>query len=65
MPGSWRSNLAPIRASATDVIINLTAGMGGDFELGETDPKLAGPNTKHRPASGTNPSQRAQNIRNK
>ncbi|MEJ0045092.1 MAG: 3-keto-5-aminohexanoate cleavage protein [Rhodospirillales bacterium] len=34
-----------IRASNTDVIINLTAGMGGDFELGETDPILAGPNT--------------------
>jgi uncharacterized protein (DUF849 family) len=34
-----------IRASNTDVIINLTAGMGGDFELGAEDPKLAGPAT--------------------
>ncbi len=34
-----------IRASDTDVIINLTAGMGGDFELGAADPKIAGPNT--------------------
>ncbi len=34
-----------IRASNTDVIINLTAGMGGDFELGAEDPKVAGPAT--------------------
>jgi len=27
-----------IRASGTDVIINLAAGMGGDFDLGDTDP---------------------------
>jgi uncharacterized protein (DUF849 family) len=35
-----------VRASGTDVIINLTAGMGGDFELGPDErPYLAGPNT--------------------
>jgi uncharacterized protein (DUF849 family) len=44
-PALYAEVVERIRASATDVIINLTAGMGGDFELGETDPKLAGPNT--------------------
>jgi uncharacterized protein (DUF849 family) len=35
-----------VRASGTDVIINLTAGMGGDFELGPDErPYQAGPNT--------------------
>ena len=35
-----------IRASDTDVVINLTAGMGGDFELGgDADPAQAGRNT--------------------
>ncbi len=41
----YREVVERIRASDTDVIINLTAGMGGDFELGEADPKIAGPNT--------------------
>ena len=41
----YREVVERIRASNTDVIINLTAGMGGDFELGETDLKIAGPAT--------------------
>jgi uncharacterized protein (DUF849 family) len=41
----YREVVERIRASNTDVIINLTAGMGGDFELGEDDPKIAGPST--------------------
>jgi uncharacterized protein (DUF849 family) len=41
----YRQVVEMIRASDVDVIINLTAGMGGDFELGATDPKIAGPNT--------------------
>jgi uncharacterized protein (DUF849 family) len=44
-PDLYAEVVERIRASTTDVIINLTAGMGGDFELGEHDPKLAGPNT--------------------
>jgi uncharacterized protein (DUF849 family) len=44
-PGLYRQVVDLIRASGTDVIINLTGGMGGDFELGDTDPKIAGPNT--------------------
>ena len=44
-PRLYREVVERIRASSVDVIINLTAGMGGDFELGEKDPKIAGPNT--------------------
>ncbi len=44
-PALYREVVERIRESGTDVIINLTAGMGGDFELGEQDPKIAGPNT--------------------
>jgi uncharacterized protein (DUF849 family) len=41
----YRQTVELIRESGVDVIINLTAGMGGDFELGDGDPKMAGPNT--------------------
>jgi uncharacterized protein (DUF849 family) len=42
----YREVVERIRASDTDVVINLTAGMGGDFELGsDADPSRAGPNT--------------------
>jgi uncharacterized protein (DUF849 family) len=34
-----------LRASNVDMIINLTAGMGGDFEVGDPDPLKHGPNT--------------------
>jgi uncharacterized protein (DUF849 family) len=44
-PDLYAEVVERIRASETDVIINLTAGMGGDFELGDPDPKIAGPNT--------------------
>lgn len=44
-PALYREVVERIRGSNTDVIINLTAGMGGDFELGVRDPKIAGPNT--------------------
>jgi uncharacterized protein (DUF849 family) len=44
-PALYAEVVERIRASDTDVIINLTAGMGGDFELGNGDPKIAGPNT--------------------
>ena len=34
-----------IRDSGVDMIINLTAGMGGDWVPGEKDPSLPGPGT--------------------
>jgi uncharacterized protein (DUF849 family) len=34
-----------IRSSDTDVVINLTSGMGGDFEVQEDQPTKAGPGT--------------------
>jgi uncharacterized protein (DUF849 family) len=44
--GLYAEVVERIRASDTDVIINLTAGMGGDFELGPDErPYLAGPAT--------------------
>ena len=41
----YREVVERVRSRNVDVILNLTAGMGGDFELGEQDPKIAGPNT--------------------
>lgn len=41
----YREVVELIRASDTDVIINLTAGMGGDFFPGEDDPATGGPGT--------------------
>jgi uncharacterized protein (DUF849 family) len=34
-----------VRASGTDVIVNLTAGMGGDFYPSEENPAMGGPGT--------------------
>ena len=34
-----------VRASGTDVVINLTAGMGGDWVPSDADPALPGPGT--------------------
>ena len=44
-PQLYREVVDRIRSSGTDVIINLTAGMGGDFEVGDPDPLKHGPNT--------------------
>src|SRR5262245_44748886 len=44
-PRLYREVVERIRSSGTDVIINLTAGMGGDLEIGRDDPKIPGPNT--------------------
>jgi uncharacterized protein (DUF849 family) len=44
-PKLYREVVERVRASNVDIIVNLTAGMGGDFELGDKDPKVAGPNT--------------------
>ena len=46
-PALYADVVERIRASNTDVIINLTAGMGGDFELGEDRSKTCRP--EHRP----------------
>jgi uncharacterized protein (DUF849 family) len=45
-PKLYREVVERIRASNVDIILNLTAGMGGDFEVGdESDPTKYGPNT--------------------
>ena len=44
-PALYREVVERIRASATDVVINLTAGMGGDYEVGGDDPIVPGPGT--------------------
>jgi uncharacterized protein (DUF849 family) len=41
----YREVVERVRSRNVDIILNLTAGMGGDFELGDRDPKIAGPNT--------------------
>ncbi len=42
-PALFRETVDLIRASDTDVIINLTAGMGGDWVPSDEDPALPGP----------------------
>jgi uncharacterized protein (DUF849 family) len=45
-PALYREVVERIRASDTDVVINLTAGMGGDFEVGPDEaPTRPGPAT--------------------
>ncbi|MGH6899257.1 MAG: 3-keto-5-aminohexanoate cleavage protein [Geminicoccaceae bacterium] len=45
-PALYRKVVERIRASGVDVVINLTAGMGGDFEVGpDDDPTRPGPAT--------------------
>jgi uncharacterized protein (DUF849 family) len=41
----YREVVQRVRDSGTDVIINLTAGMGGDLEIDDQDPRKAGPGT--------------------
>jgi uncharacterized protein (DUF849 family) len=41
----FRKTVDLIRESDTDVVINLTSGMGGDWVPGESDPALPGPGT--------------------
>jgi len=42
-PELYRETVGLIRASRADVVINLTAGMGGDFFFNPADPFRAGP----------------------
>ncbi len=44
-PALFREAVARIRDSGTDVVINLTAGMGGDWVPSDDDPSLPGPGT--------------------
>ena len=41
----YRETVALLRASGTDVILNLTAGMGGEFYLDDANPRTGGPGT--------------------
>ena len=41
----YREVVERVRASGCDVVLNLTAGMGGDFVPGEPDPARGGPGT--------------------
>ena len=42
-PALYRETVGLIRSSGADVVINLTAGMGGDFFFNPADPFRAGP----------------------
>jgi uncharacterized protein (DUF849 family) len=44
-PALFREVVDRVRSSGTDVVINLTAGMGGDWVPREDDPSLPGPGT--------------------
>lgn len=44
-PALFRETVDMIRDSGVNMIINLTAGMGGDWVPSETDPSLPGPGT--------------------
>lgn len=44
-PRLFREVVEKIRASGVDVVLNLTAGMGGDFYVGEKNPVEPGPGT--------------------
>ncbi len=41
----FRQVVDKVRSSDTDVVINLTAGMGGDWVPDETNPAMPGPGT--------------------
>ncbi len=44
-PELFRETVGRIRDSATDVVLNLTAGMGGDWVPADDDPSTGGPGT--------------------
>ena len=41
----YREVVKRVRDSGVDIIVNLTAGMGGDLEVDDQDPRKAGPGT--------------------
>ena len=44
-PALYREVVERVRGSDTDIVINLTAGMGGDFVVRDDEPSKAGPGT--------------------
>ena len=44
-PALFRDVVERVRASDTDVVVNLTTGMGGDWTPSEADPAMPGPGT--------------------
>ena len=44
-PALYREAVQHVRESGVDVVINLTAGMGGDFVFNPADPERGGPGT--------------------
>jgi uncharacterized protein (DUF849 family) len=44
-PKLFKEVVDRVRDSGTDVVINLTAGMGGDWVPSEDDPSMPGPGT--------------------
>ena len=57
-PALYREVVQRMRASDTDVVINLTAGMGGDWVPGEDDPAVGGPGTDM-----ARPEERLEHVR--
>ena len=54
-----------VRSSGTDVVLNLTTGMGGDLEIGSgKNPLDVGPNTDMAKHHGKNRKCRAMSTRN-
>ena len=50
-PAHFREVVETIRAASTDVVINLTAGMGGQLHLPDDDPARPGPQTDLVPSN--------------
>jgi uncharacterized protein (DUF849 family) len=44
-PALYRETVARVRDSGVDVVINITAGMGGDFVFNPSEPRTGGPGT--------------------
>ena len=56
-PSLFREVVERIRGSGTDIVLNLTTGMGGDLYPGQDDPAVAGPGTDFAP-----PEERVQHV---
>ena len=56
-PQLFREVVERIRGSGTDVVLNLTTGMGGDLYPGQSDPAVAGPGTDFVP-----PEERVRHV---
>ena len=56
-PALFREVVARVRDSGVDVVINLTAGMGGDFVVDNANPSVGGPGTDM-----ATPEERVQHV---